>query len=237
MMSLLGSYAADCRSQMNVAYVGSLGPNGRGDGKGNQASGAAVDHVSSACLHHHSQSRVVTRVHDGRANRLRAGDIWAYMQPWHAAARSWSLCRLARAATIPIPGTNLGPCPSPAIPARSRRPPTSPLRYHQTLEIRPQTLCCSLPSRRWATREHCTPPKCGAPDIDTWSMGLHNMLLTTSRPTPCPLLASPPSRPFKGCYRLMSDRSKFPRRLPVVFVSRARDLLVQPTPLRTVQQY
>lgn len=112
MMSLLGSYAADCRSQMNVAYVGSLGPNGRGDGKGNQASGAAVDHVSSACLHHHSQSRVVTRAHDGRANRLRAGDIWAYMQPWHAAARSWSLCRLARAATIPIPGTNLGPCPS-----------------------------------------------------------------------------------------------------------------------------
>lgn len=158
-----------------------------------------------------------------------------YMQPWHA-ARSWSLCRLARAATIPIPGTNLGPCPS-AIPARNRRPPTLSLHYQQTREIPPPSLCCSLPSRRRATREHRTPPKCGAPDIDTWSMGLHNMLLTTARPTLCPLLASPPSRPFKGRYRLMSDRSKFPRRLPVVFVSRARDLLAQPTPLRTVQQY
>jgi hypothetical protein len=57
----------------------------------------------------HSRSRAVLyRRGEVTANRLGAGDIWAYMQPCHA-ARSWSLCRLARAATTPIPGTNLGP--------------------------------------------------------------------------------------------------------------------------------
>jgi hypothetical protein len=167
------------------------------------------------------------------ANRQGAGDIWAYMQPCHA-ARSWSLCRLARAATTPIPGTNLRPRYSrPQSPTINITP--SPLARAPNLSFKtcPLSVFATLGDTRAPPR-----PNAGLQILtDTWSMGLHNMLLTTSRPTPCPLLASPSFSPFHSNLHLMSDGSKFPRRLPVVLVPRARDLLVQPTPLRTVQQH